>query len=1168
MCGIFGFLSGSEWREPGSREEFFQQLAEVVRFGADPGRLKLSDVPEAERSLLLKKLETLQSGCYAWMGREAFIEALVSPDLQKRLQESAEIVSTWTQRLDRLGAQGGITRQLDWELLNRLLVGGKDIAWQLERDLLANLAPVKALLGGPTRAANVSRQTLGHAFTLNLLLNSMNRLEVRGRDSLGLAVYVRFPGSGDLEAFLDGPGDGVAWRLELERRCRLPSLTHGAIVRVASSDSTLLLAFKVANEVGKMGDNAAFLRQAISSDGFFQAALRCPGVQLQCLAHTRWASNGIISLPNCHPVDSSVRQASGAYLGSGEIVGVLNGDVDNYQELLERYVKKRGLQVDETITTDAKIIPVVVAHHYRETGDLREAFRRAFDEFEGSMAIGVMAADHPGELLFGQKGSGQGLFLGLKENSVAVASEMYGLVELTPSYVKAEGERVEGGEIFVLESGRDRVSVSLSSAQGEKPLPTERVRKAEITTRDINRGDRPHFFLKEIGESVDSVRKTLRGKFEVQGSLVQFLLGTDVLPTRMIDALRAGRVRRILVIGQGTAAVAGEGIAQLLDHALRRAQPRFQVSALKATELSGHYLREDMSDTLIVAVSQSGTTTDTNRTVDMAKERGAWVVGIVNRRNSDLVYKSHGVLYTSDGRDIEMSVASTKAFYAQNVAGQLLSLALAAELNVIDAEKLLQEVRALELLPGAMARTLEIAPQVEAMAQKFALARRHWAIVGTGAGKIAANEIRIKLSELCYKSIAVDFLEDKKHIDLSSEPLVLVCANGNPASTISDVVKEVAIFKAHKSIPLVIADEGEDRFDPYAAAVIKVPRAGSLNYLLATMIGHLFGYHAAARFDHYAERLRGLRAEILSSSSHQDGFDLGHLSPSFTERVKELDQLLGSGALDSGVNAGPAAKLSRTFEVLLGWLSADVYARHSGGLVEGIVNGLSDAILELSRPIDAIKHQAKTVTVGISRGEGPASEGPLLATVRGFGLDPVALAESHRRFLAALEPLVSQVEGASFYRLADLDPLGRPTESSTIQTLRKTGCATGILSRNEEARALSGTKWGVVKRGQIYLGFGKNDGRKILIIPVVGESSEGHLLLYHLELVARGRRDVRLRALRAHEELYEKLQIAVTERNLPWSEDLIDSIDNEMLFFESPDVIAEELLERAASRSK
>ena len=110
--------------------------------------------------------------------------------------------------------------------------------------------------------------------------------------------------------------------------------------------------------------------------------------------------------------------------------------------------------------------------------------------------------------------------------------------------------------------------------------------------------------------------------------------------------------------------------------------------AMPATELSGFHLRPDMSDTLVIAISQSGTTTDTNRTVDLARGRGATVVAVVNRRGSDLVSKSDGVLFTSDGRDIEMSVASTKAFYSQVAAGFLLAVALRQAItdDALDAE--------------------------------------------------------------------------------------------------------------------------------------------------------------------------------------------------------------------------------------------------------------------------------------------------------------------------------------------------------------------------------------------------------------------------------------------------------------------------------------------------
>jgi glucosamine--fructose-6-phosphate aminotransferase (isomerizing) len=1175
MCGIFGFLSGREGPEqraagPGKPvpDGFFRAVAALTDFGAEPSRLRIQEISADDRAAVGELLDGAQAESYFFTGREGFLASLADPALAGRLRQAAAAVSAWSARLDACAERGGLGSQADREFLNRLIVGGKDIAWRIEKDVLAAHAGLLTLLGSET-AGSQPEATLAHAWELDLALTNVNRLEVRGRDSAGLAVYVRFPSSQALEAFLDGGNGDGARRHELDRRSRLPSLTHGAIVRPSTAEAVLLQVFKTASEVGKMGDNAAFLRDAIARDGFFQDALRVPGVEVQCLAHTRWASNGIISLANCHPVDSAVRVRGGGERGRGEVIGVLNGDVDNYQELLDRYIRRPGLEIDEAITTDAKIIPVVVAHHYAETGDLVAAFRRAFAEFEGSMAIGVMAADRPGEFVFGQKGSGQGLFLGLKggaavsrPQAVAIASEMYGLVELTPRYVKAEGERVEGGEVFHLRAG-DGVAVRVESGGAAGPLPASRVRAAEITTRDINRGDRPHFFLKEIGESVDSVRKTLRGKFETAGGEVRFLLGPDVLSAELIEALRSGKIRRIIVTGQGTAAVAAEGIAHLLEDALARASPAFQIAALKATELSGHHLRDDMADTLVIAVSQSGTTTDTNRTVDMAKERGARILGIVNRRNSDLVYKSHGVLYTSDGRDIEMSVASTKAFYAQNVAGAVLALALASELGTLEAAEIAAAAADLERLPEALRRALDLEPEVARLASELALKRRHWALVGTGAGKIAANEIRIKLSELCYKSIAIDFFEDKKHIDLSSEPLILACANGLPPATVSDIVKEVAIFKAHKSIPIVIADEGESRFDPYARGVIRVPRAGRLSFLCAAAVGHLFGYHAAAAFDARAERLRRVRAEVLAALGRSEAEEgLAPLPAPVTETVLALEGELAAGDLDGGLNAGTAAKLWRAFEALLGRLSLETFRRGRAGWADALLGHLSEAIAELSRPIDAIKHQAKTVTVGISRGEAPVAEGVLLATFRGFGLALDELAEPHRRFLAAFEPLVSSVEGATLYRVAGLDPLGRPAEGSTIRTLRKTGCAAEILSRSEEERPLAGTKWGVVKQGRIYLGYGKVDSRKVLMVPAVGEHPEGHLLLYHLELVPRGRREARLKALRARPEHLEKLKIAVTERNAAWSEELIDAADNDLLFFDPPDAAAEAILER------
>ena len=232
------------------------------------------------------------------------------------------------------------------------------------------------------------------------------------------------------------------------------------------------------------------------------------------------------------------------------------------------------------------------------------------------------------------------------------------------------------------------------------------------------------------------------------------------------------------MIGQGTAAVAGQSMADVLAGLLGR-QPTSRSRPSTATEFSGFGMRHDLRDTLVVAVSQSGTTTDTNRTVDLARGRGASVIGIVNRRNSDLTDKAHGVLYTSDGRDVEMCVASTKAFYAQVAAGALLACAIAEPSAPATAE---QRHRAAGRAARAARRHARGARAAPARSPRRPAGsrrrRRYWAVVGNGPNRVAAEEVRIKLSELCYKSIACDVTEDKKHIDLSSEPLILVCAAG------------------------------------------------------------------------------------------------------------------------------------------------------------------------------------------------------------------------------------------------------------------------------------------------------------------------------------------------------------------------------------------------------
>ena len=150
------------------------------------------------------------------------------------------------------------------------------------------------------------------------------------------------------------------------------------------------------------------------------------------LGHTRWASVGSISEANAHPLN----QEEAARAVAPYVIGALNGDVDNFADL----IAMEGLEFPPEITTDAKVIPALVSRRIAAGDDPHEAFRATVAALDGSLAIGAQLDAAPNELFLSLRGSGQALYVGLAEDAFVVASEPYGLVEETSAYVRMDGE--------------------------------------------------------------------------------------------------------------------------------------------------------------------------------------------------------------------------------------------------------------------------------------------------------------------------------------------------------------------------------------------------------------------------------------------------------------------------------------------------------------------------------------------------------------------------------------------------------------------------------------------------------------------------------------------------------------------------------------------------------
>ena len=1141
MCGIIAVVPRSTGRTP--------PVADLLADVEDA----LSDALEAEGAVPALRLEQFRRSCEQLTAVDAQLRGF--PGLRWMLDDAerlevldrrADEFAAWLAKMeDRIDAEAADALADTVEATNEALVRLKDGLWSIRQDRVAAARAVAAL-AGPNRG----RAALQGFASIQTALSALDRLEVRGRDSAGVHVLVKGH-SLDL--------DDADIATMLARRGSDPLFRSGS---VRASEGCLSFVYKAASEVGELGDNVRALRAAISGDALLHRALEADAATCVVLAHTRWASVGMINQANAHPLNQE--EDGGAVLPY--VVAALNGDVDNHLEL----VKRHGLRIPGEITTDAKVIPVLVGHRLASGTRLDEAFRVTVSEFDGSVAIAAAAADDPDELLLALRGSGQALYIGLAEDAYIVASEPYGLVAESGRYLRMDGEAADDpndpaaakGQVVVLNRRRAGTldGIRRFSYRGiELPLREDELLRAEITTRDIDRGAHPHFLLKEVSEAPASLRKTLRGRIREAGGRLTVALGAETLPPGLRQRLADGGIRRILVIGQGTAAVAGMSVAAAIGDALPRGG--LPVVALPATELSGFGLADDMSDTLAVAISQSGTTTDTNRTVDLLRGRGAWVVSIVNRRNSDLTHKSDGVLFTSDGRDVEMSVASTKAFYAQVAAGVLLACALAEATGQADAERQHELLGALRDLPNAMERLLVVRPLIRELAREHAPTRRHWAVVGNGSNRIAAAEIRIKLSELCYKSIACDTTEDKKHIDLSSEPLTLVCAAGLTGSVADDTAKEVAIFRAHKGAPIVIASEGEHRFDAASGVIPVPPTDPAFAYVLSTMAGHLFGYEAALAIDAQALPLRQARAAVeqVAGSTRTAQELLDRLGPELRDDAAAFRRALRDGRYDGAMEARTAARLVSVLRYVDGSSPLEPYEREQGklatpsGVIDDLTAALTAGIDELTRPVDAIKHQAKTVTVGISRSDESLLTVALVRHVLQAGAPPERFGYAVLRSLAALDPAVAEVTGFTRYRVA-----GEPTsEQATVAVLSKGGIAGQLGSRTEQDPRLRGTKQLTAVKRQVMAARGRSDGRTVIIVPEVsGDRATGLTLLhvrYHHRLPAADM----LRVLEGYKGRLALLKSAVTETEPTFDEARLEELPVDRLVNDPVDVLAD-----------
>ncbi len=525
------------------------------------------------------------------------------------------------------------------------------------------------------------------------------------------------------------------------------------------------------------------------------------------IGHTRWATHGVPNDINAHPHVAE----------SGNLTIIHNGIIENYAPLKEE-LKSRGHHF--TSDTDTEVLVNLIDDIHQNSGvDLLEAVRMALNEVVGAYAIVILSKDNHDELIVARKGSP--LVIGIGENEFFVASDPTPIIEHTKNVVYLNDEEIA----VITRSGH----LSIKTIHNLHTTPY--VQELEMQLEMLEKGGYEHFMLKEIYEQPHSVKDSMRGRLNVNRGLVS-LGGIAEYREKLVNA------KRILMTACGTswhAALVGEYLIEDLA--------RIPVEVDYASEF--RYRNPIIFDNdVVLSISQSGETADTLAAIELAKAKGATILGICNVVGSSIARATHAGIYTHAGPEI--GVASTKAFTAQVTVLTLLALSLAHENGSISESRFLQLVNELDAIPGKIKRVLNTNDHIRNIAETFKDVP-NFLYLGRGYNFPVALEGALKLKEISYIHAEGYPAAEMKHgpIALIDEamPVVFLATN---VSAYDKIISNIQEVKARKGKVIAIVSEGDEIIKNLADFVIEIPETEEpLTPLLSVIPLQLLAYHIA-----------------------------------------------------------------------------------------------------------------------------------------------------------------------------------------------------------------------------------------------------------------------------------------------------------------------------------
>ncbi len=525
------------------------------------------------------------------------------------------------------------------------------------------------------------------------------------------------------------------------------------------------------------------------------------------IGHTRWATHGKPDNINAHPHLS----------GNGRLAIIHNGIIENYDSIKKALINEGHSFTSQTDTE--VLIHLIEAIQVRDNLNLEEAVRVALSQVVGAYAIVIMDKDNPNQLIAARKASP--LVIGIGNGEFFIASDATPIVEYTQKVVYLNDE-----EIAVVNRDGD---LTLKTIANE--LKTPFVQQLEMNIEELEKGDYEYFMLKEIFEQPTSITSAMAGRINAAEGWIRVggLMST-------YDKISAAK--RFIIAACGTSWHAG-----LIGEYLFEELARIPVEVEYASEM--RYRNPIIgTDDVIIALSQSGETADTMAALEMAKNKGATLYGIVNSVGSSIARITDAGSYIHAGPEI--GVASTKAFTGQVTVLALMAINLGYERGRIPRSYYLQLIKELERIPQKVQTILEKNEQIKFIAGEIKDISNAL-YLGRGYNFPVALEGALKLKEISYIHAEGYPAAEMKHgpIALIDENMpVIIIANNKSAH--EKIVSNIQEVKARKGKVIAIVTEGDTVISEIADYVVEIPETDEpLSPLLSVIPLQLLSYHVA-----------------------------------------------------------------------------------------------------------------------------------------------------------------------------------------------------------------------------------------------------------------------------------------------------------------------------------